>query len=75
MEEPADVRIELDPPLGALCAGSYCASDGIKTALRCDDARGHVVSCKIAPPASPSVMDLGLVHSSNASSEKMWSLR
>ncbi|CAH0369712.1 unnamed protein product, partial [Pelagomonas calceolata] len=73
--EPASVRIELESPLGALCAGSYCAADGIKTPLRCDDAHGHVITCKIAPPPTPSVMNLGLVHASDQTSEKMWSLR
>ena len=64
--EQADVRIELDEPLGALCAGSYCSSNGKNTPLRCDDAHGHVVSCKIAPPTSPSVMNLGIVHAPDA---------
>ena len=73
--EPADVRIELDAPLGALCSGSYCSVNGKNTPLRCDDARGHVVSCQIAPPSKPSVMHLGLVHSSNATAAKTWSLR
>ena len=75
MEEPAEVRIELDPPLGALCAGSYCSSNGNNTPLRCDDARGHVVSCQIAPPPTPSVVNLGLVHANDASAPKMWDIR